>query len=81
MESTRIYAIWIADLTASSVCSQTDVYYRVVWQTTSEGDPGSVAPAACCASHTSCRQRRRPSADGGRRDAMLHELRATHDAR
>jgi hypothetical protein len=35
-----------------------------VWRITSEGDPSSVAPAACCASRTSCRRRRRPSADG-----------------
>lgn len=41
-----------SDLTASSARSQTDIYYRVVWQTTSAGDPSSVAPAACCASHT-----------------------------
>jgi hypothetical protein len=36
----------------------------VGWRITSEGDPSSVAPAACCASRTSCLRRRRPNADG-----------------
>jgi len=35
-----------------------------VWRITSADDPSSGAPAAYCASHTSSRLRRRPSADG-----------------
>ena len=50
-----------------------------VWRITSEGDPSSVAPAACCASRTSCRLRRRPSADGivATRCCMSFALRRT----
>jgi hypothetical protein len=33
-----------------------------IWRTTSGGDPSSAAPAACCASRTSCRRPRRLSA-------------------
>jgi hypothetical protein len=50
---------------------------------TSEGDPSSVAPAAYCASRTSCRRRRRPSADraAATRCCMSYVPRTTHGSR
>ena len=47
------------------------------WRITSEGDPSSAAPAACCASRRSCPRSKKAERRRDRRDAFAHELRAS----
>jgi hypothetical protein len=66
---------------ASSGCSQTDVYYRGRMANHKRGRPKQRRAGCLLCKPHKLSSAKKAERRRGRRDAMLHELRATHDAR